>query len=237
MRPKIIAGKIYHVLNRGVDKRPIFLEDKDYLRFIHDLYEFNDQNPINNGFYHFQTQSNVVGLRYIGANTTTNRRPRKFLVEILAFCLMKNHYHLMVIPKTDRALALFMKRLNQGYTRYFNEKNERSGVLFQGKYKAVEVNREAHFIHLPYYIHCNPLDYSAPNWRKREIKDYKKVFASLTNWRWSSFPDYIGQKNFPSVTQRDFLLKFFDGPEEYKKSMIAWLKDMDFDAIADIALE
>src|SRR3989344_8067514 len=201
MREKIVAGNVYHVLNRGVDKRNIFLDDGDYLRFIHNLFVFNDTAPIDNAG-HFFNQAKYRALRtpYI------ERKPRELLVEILAFCLMPNHYHLMLRPLQDDGVFKFIKRLNMGYAKYFNEKYERSGALFQGRYKSIVVNNEAHFIHLPYYIHLNPLDLIVPEWRNREIKNLDKALEFLENYRWSSYLDYIGKKNFPSVTQRDFLL-------------------------------
>ncbi len=231
-RPRIIRNEIYHVLNRGVDKRAIFSDDNDRLRFIHNLFEFNDTAPAPNLAYHLgKKQSKEVGLPKI------ERRRRELLVEILAFCMMKNHYHLLVRPKADNFLTLFMRKLGTGYTNYFNQKYKRSGALFQGKYKVVHINNDRHFIHLPYYIHFNPLDGFAPSWREKEIKDHKKAMEFLENYRWSSFPDYIGRKNFPSITQREFLLKFFGGPEEYKRKTTEWLKAIDFEAIHDVALE
>jgi putative transposase len=235
MREKFIAGKIYHVLNRGVDKRKIFIEDKDYLRFIHDLFEFNDQNPINNTAYRFyQNKNNDLVSHYIG----DKRKPRKLLVEILAFALMPNHYHLLVRPLIDDGVTKFMSKLNMGYAKYFNEQYDRSGALFEGRYKAISVNNEAHFIHLPYYIHLNPLDLMMPEWRGGKINNIKKAINFLENYRWSSYCDYIGKKNFPSVTQRDFLLEVFGGtPKGYKKDMIDWLRNLELETIQSFILE
>lgn len=234
MREKIIVGNIYHVLNRGVDKRKIFIEDIDYIRFIHDLFEFNDVNPISNTSYAFQNQSIVIARRYIAPE----RRPRKLLVDLMAFSLMPNHYHLLIRPRTEEGLVKFMKRLNMGYARYFNEKNDRAGALFEGRYKSIAVSKEAHFIHLPYYIHLNPLDLCAPEWRDRELKDYRKTNKFLSEYRWSSHLDYLGIKNFPSVTQREFLLEYFGGHEKYKKEFNGWLKNLDqLETIKDFSLE
>ncbi len=223
MREKIIEGNIYHVLSRGVDKRKIFNEDLDYLRFIHDLFEFNDINPINNVTYFFQNQSKDIARPYIAFE----RRPRKLLVDLLAFALMPNHYHLLIRPRLEGSLTKFMKRLNMGYAKYFNEKNERTGALFEGRFKSIAVSKEAHFIHLPYYIHLNPLDLCAPEWRDHKLKDYKKVNKFLSEYRWSSHLDYLGKNNFSSVTQREFLLEYFGGHEEYKKDFNNWLKNLD----------
>ncbi len=226
--------EIIHVLNRGVDKREIFLDEQDRFRFIHDLFEFNDVNSVNNIFYNFKHKyNNDVRRRKIGGE----RKPREMLVNILAFCLMPNHYHLVLMPKVDNGMALFMKKLNGGYAKYFNVKYERSGALFQGKYKRVVVKNEAHFIHLPYYIHLNPLDLIAPEWREKKINNLAKAIGFLNSYRWSSHLDYINEKNFPSITQRDFLLEFFGDHKQYKKDIERWLKDLSLENIHDLMLE
>lgn len=232
MKRIFAANEIYHVLNRGVDKRNIFIEDEDYLRFIHNLFEFNDSEPINNvGYFFNQTKSKAFARPYI------ERKPRKLLVEILAFCLMPNHYHLMLRPLRDDGVFKFVKRLGMGYALYFNQKYKRSGALFQGRYKAIRISDQAHFIHLPYYIHFNPLDLVAPEWRERKINNLTKTIKFLENYRWSSHLDYLGKKNFPSVTQRKFLLEFFDGTKGYENKMNQWIKDLDTKKIQEIALE
>ena len=95
---------IFHVLSRGVDKRKIFLDERDYYRFIHDLFEFNDKEPVNTTFHLFKKQYNVVRRRYIGKE---EKKPRKLLVKILAFCLMPNHYHLLLEPLVENGIPLW----------------------------------------------------------------------------------------------------------------------------------
>jgi len=190
--------EVVHVLNRGVDKRKIFLDEQDYFRFVHDLFEFNDVSSVNTTFYTFK-RNNDIGRRKI------EKKPRKLLVNILAFCLMPNHYHLLLMPKVQNGIALFVKKLNGGYAKYFNAKYERSGALFQGKYKRVVVEKEAHFIHLPYYIHLNPLDLITPEWRNRKINNFSKTIKFLNSYRWSSHLDYTGQKTFHPLPKENFL--------------------------------
>mgnify|MGYP001592290554 FL=1 len=226
-------AEIYHILSRGVDKRKIFLEEEDYLRFVHDLFEFNDREAALNIGYFFKNQYIDLRSRYIGEK----RQKRKFLVKILIFCLMPNHYHLLLTPIVEGGITKFMRKLNIGYAKYFNQKYERVGALFQGRYKSIHIQNDSHFIHLPYYIHLNPLDLKFPEWRGGEIKNYKGAIKFLENYRWSSFLDYIGKKNFPSITQRDLLLEFFEGPENYKKETIKWLKEMDLKNIKEATLE
>ncbi len=217
-RRNITTGEIFHVINRGVDKRDIFLDNQDYFRFIHDLFEFNDVNPVLNVGYFLNRINPTQSIDFV--NQYIKRKPRKLIIEILAFCLMPNHFHLLVKQKEDNGITKFMRKLGVGYANYFNQKYKRTGTLFQGRYRSVSVTQDAHFIYLPYYIHFNPLDLTMPEWRIGEIKNRQKAMGFLESYRWSSHLDYIGKKNFPSVTQREFLFKIFRGPENYKKEVI-----------------
>ncbi|MFH1671718.1 MAG: transposase [Candidatus Portnoybacteria bacterium] len=199
--------EFYHVLNRGVDKRDIFLEERDYFRFVHNLFEFNDQKNIINNFFYFEKGQETMGLR--------NPYKRNLLVDIHAFCLMPNHYHLLLQPKMDNGISLFMRKVNTGYANYFNKKYSRSGALFQGRYKSVLMERDDQFMYIVYYIHLNPLDLKFPEWREGKIKDFKKAMDFLNSYRWSSHLDFIGQKNFPSVTKRDYMINTFGGRDRY----------------------
>jgi len=231
-RPIITNNVFYHIYNRGVEKRKIFLDERDHLRFIHDLFEFNNLHPAPSLTYHFDKHSKEVGLPKI------KRQPRKLLVELLVYCLMPNHFHIIAKQRIDGGVTTFMRKLGTGYTNYFNQKYERVGSLFQGKYKIVQIKKEPHFFNLPCYVHLNPLDLIIPDWKEnKEVKDTKKAISFLKSYRWSSFPDYIGKKNFPSVTQRKFLMDCFGGVERQKAGMINWLKEMDLEEIKNFILE
>ena len=222
--------EMYHVMSRGVDKRDIFMDDKDRARFIHELFEFNDEQSANNTSYRFK--NNDIVSRYIA-----KREPRKLLVNVLAFCLMPNHYHLLLTPRFDNAVFKFMKKLNIGYAKYFNERYKRKGTLFEGRYKSIIVKNESHFIHLPYYIHLNPLDLKYKEWRDRKLQSVKGAMKFLDSYRWSSHLDYCGEHNFPSVTQRDFLMRVFDSPERYRQRIKDWLSELDLSDVKGFTLE
>ncbi|MBI2057782.1 MAG: transposase [Candidatus Yanofskybacteria bacterium] len=224
--------ELYHVLNRGVDKRRIFLDERDHFRFVHDLFEFNNVKNIETTFHTFQKLKESFD---IGFNKF--REPRELLVDIHTFCLMPNHYHLLLSEKIENGISKFMKKLNMGYARYFNEKNKRTGALFQGGYKAVPIREQSHFIHIPYYIHLNPLDLHSPEWREGKIANPSKAINFLENYRWSSFLDYIGKKNFPSVTSRKFLLECLGGTDGFRDKVIEWIKQSNLEGIKDVALE
>ena|SRR3989344_2283016 len=216
-KPRFVEDQIYHIYNRGVEKRDTFLDEQDYFRFIHGLFEFNDKEITTNTLYYFNPKS----LEIESKNILKERKPRKLLVEILIFTLMPNHFHLLIKQKVENGIVKFMQKLGTGYTMYFNKKYQRVGGLFQGRFKAALVNEEAHFLHLPFYIHTNPLDY----FHYRGSTSIMEIMGFLENYRWSSFPDYVGRKNFPSVTSREFILEFFGGLKEYRKATQEWLKE------------
>lgn len=220
MKEEIILD-FYHTLNRGVDKREIFLDKQDYLRFIHNLYEFNNQDRVENTSYIFRKDPNIIDF--------ASRKSRKMLVDIHAFCLMPNHYHLLLSPKIEGGIFKFMTKINIGYAKYFNKKYERVGTLFQSRYKKILVTDNTHLLHLPFYIHFNPLDLSHPKWRDNKVSDPKGAFEFLKSYKWSSHLDYLGIKNFPSVLNMDHLKEVFGNGKDYQKLVENYLADIQID--------
>jgi putative transposase len=183
--------ELWHALNRGVERRDIFLDSGDYARFVHNLYEFND--TMSATAFHHRAQ--------VGPHRSDLRER---LVDVHGWCLMKNHYHLLLSERVEHGITKFLMKLNVGYAKYFNERYGRSGTLFQGRTKKVHIERDAHFNYILHYIHLNPLDYleGAQEWRERShsrIKDARRAFEHLAGYRWSSYLDYAGEKNFPSI--------------------------------------
>lgn len=220
-----ITNYFYHIYNRGVDGRRIFQEEKDYLRFIHCLHEFNDKSP---ALPYSQTFEKNKILKRNGL--------RDILVKILCFCLMPNHFHLILQQIINNGITKFMRKLGTGYTMYFNEKNARSGVLFQGKFKSILVETDEYLLHLSRYIHLNPVEMIEPNWKERGIQNWEEARNFLERYRWSSFPDYLGFKNFSSVTERDFLKGYFSEEKGYKNFVYGFLAK-DLISIKDLLLE
>lgn len=218
-KDNLVNGGIYHVYNRGVDKRNIFMDDEDHIRFIHDLFEFNDKNPTIK-LNHYLHNNSEVGLPNI-----FRKNNRKILVDILAFCMMDNHYHLILHQKSENGVTKFMRKLGTGYTNYFNKKYDRTGSLFQGQFKSVCVKKDSHLMYLPIYIHFNPLDFNFPEWRDKKIKNLKEAMTFLDSYRWSSYMDYTGQKNFPSVINKNFLISRLGNEKKIKEETINWLKN------------
>lgn len=226
-KPIYINGQIFHVYNRGVEKRVVFPSREDYSRFIHNLFEFNDLNSVIN-----------VLRRFNKNNPGNEKKPRKLLVDILCFCLMPNHFHLLLKQRLDGGISKFLQKLGIGYTNYFNQKYERSGVLFQGKHKAVLVDSDRYLKHVSGYIHMNPIEIMEPRWKEKGIKNWQKVEKFLNDYRWSSFQDYTGGKNFPSLINKKDVFVYFNNTDEYKNFIKELAIDRDFnEEIGNLILE
>ena len=220
--------ELYHALNRGVEKRPLFLDDSDRVRFVHDLYEFNDRKPAGSTYYSFE----YLDLR----NPDIATRKRDLIVDIHGWCLMDNHYHLLLSERIEGGLTLFLRKLNVGYANYFNEKYRRFGTLFQGRTKKILITANPYFLHILNYVHLNPLDLSgsSKHWRSRNIQDANLALEILERYRWSSYLDYCNNQNFPSLITKEL---FSDVFKDYKKEISAYLHDIDIAKIQPFLLE
>ena len=226
-RTKPGSGKIYHIYNRGVEKRNIFLKDSDRIRFLYSLLVFNNIENADMERHYFEptiSKLSEVGLR----------NP---IVKIMAFVLMPNHYHLMVEQVEENGITEFMRKLGTGYTNYFNKKYERVGALFQGKYKAIALTEERHFKYLPYYIHLNPLEIAGYMLKKESISDTEKALAFLESYRWSSHLDYLGKPNLPNLLDTKLLNEVFETPTQYKNDIREWLNENIYDEVGDVAID
>jgi len=214
-----MKGDFFHLVNRGVDKRSVFEDESDYLRFIDNLYDFNDTE---NTIYHYRE-------RKARRQFPDVARREMQLVNILSWTLIPNHPHIFVQEKVNQGISLFSKKIFGGYTKYFNEKRERSGVLFQGRTKIIKIEKDAHFAHLPFYIMSNALDLIEPDWRKQEIKDIQRAIDFLKKYKYSSFQDLTGKENFPSALNKQLFFKLFNTNEKkFEKDFIEWLKERCF---------
>ncbi len=179
----------FHVMNRGVDKRTIAQDNADRLRFVTSLYVMNDTEQVEN-----TARTSLLGVR---PRTDTRKR----LVTIHAWCLMGNHYHLLLSENVEGGMSNFLKKLNVGYTGYFNLRHSRSGVLFQGKTKRVQIVTDRHFLYILPYIHLNPLDFykDTKNWRIQCVSNPKRALEQVNGYRWSSLKNYSGELEFEPI--------------------------------------
>ncbi|MFH1523233.1 MAG: transposase [Patescibacteria group bacterium] len=187
-------GEYYHIYNRGVDKRDIFTDDKDYIRFIRSMREFNRPEPV--GSLYIQTKSREP---LSGSKSHLEANPKK-LVDIICYSLIPNHIHLLLKQLTDNGISKFLHKLSMGYTHYFNYRYKRSGSLFQGTYNAIHVKTDEYLHCLSGYINGNP-----------EIHKICKA----EEWPWSSCQDYLGLRN-GTLCNKNIILNGFKEMAEYR---------------------
>src|SRR3989338_5660791 len=182
-----IPGEFYHIYNRGIDKRIIFKSPYDYQRFMMLLYIANNQEPLRLDDLLNQNKNNKT---YQDMFFVRRGGP---LVSIGAWCIMPNHFHLLLRERVEGGISKFMKKVGTGYSMYFNIKYQRAGNLFGGPFKSKYIAKDLYLKHLFGYINLNPLDIQFPEWERLIDKQNSKIWQEfLKKYLYSSFQDYIG---------------------------------------------
>lgn len=216
-----IKDGYYHIYNRGVEKRNIFQDNLDRITFLNylkcSLLPPPDPQDIKVTF-------TLQGLPFKGIP----RMPKNYngKIDLIAYCLMPNHFHLLVKQKQERVINSFMTSVMTRYSMYFNKKYDRVGGLFQGPYKAVLISDDNYLLHLSRYIHLNPLEYT----------------RNLTK-AYSSYCEYLGLRKTQWV-RPDFVLSYFNqtlSPESNKvntyKDFVEKYKEESSEILEKLTLE
>ncbi len=223
-KQQFVNDEIYHLLLRGIDDNLIFKDINDYYRGIFSIYEFNNVKSVEILKRRQEIQTIKKKLKDRGDRVSSIPDERRKLVEILAFCFMPNHIHLLVEQLKDNGITKFMRKLGAGYGGYFNRKYNRKGYVFQNRFSAVHIKNNKQLKTILVYIHTNPVALIEPHWKEKGIKNPGKAIKFLENYKWSSYPDYISKKNFPSVTERSFVLEIMDKEQGCKKFVENWIR-------------
>lgn len=205
-------GEFYHVYNRGTDKRDIFLDRRDYERFVELLYVCNS--------------TEAVRLRDLhrGSNSVFQLEREQTLVAIGAYCLMPNHFHILLTPVADDGVARFMSKLGTSYSMYFNKKYERSGSLFQGRFKARMVVSDEYMKYLYAYIHLNPVKLIDSKWKEEGVKDFDTTMKYLNQYRYSSLQKYLNwSREEDSLIEETLFPEYFPNAASNIKELSEWL--------------
>lgn len=197
----IAPGEYYHIYNRENTKQPIFIENRDRIRFLFLIIYL--QSPTN--FPNISRQvSHFIKNRVFNVvqeNVLDIKKHRN--VELINFALMPNHFHLTLHELKEGGIATYMQRILCSYTKYINTKYNKSGHLFQGPYKAVHVEDNNQLLYLSTYIHRNPRELS--EWKNKE-----EIYP------WSSLYDYLGENRWGILLKKDIILNQFNSASEYK---------------------
>lgn len=197
-----ITGEYYHLYNRGIDKRTIFKSERDYERFVMLLYIANSNSEKS---FRLDNLINHSHKNFYEIMVLDKGEP---LVSIGAWCLMANHFHLMVRQEVDGGITKFMRKLGVGYSMFFNIKYQRAGGLFGGLFKSKLIGDNDNYMRQLFaYIHLNPLEIKFPNWKEQINKSSVEMKKFLESYKYSSYRDYLGEdrveknivspKNFP----------------------------------------
>lgn len=187
-----VNGQYYHIYNRGVEKRRIFEKSWDYSRLIKTMqyYQLLGPKPRLSKF--------LLGSIFEPDSS-------KKIVDVICYCLMPNHFHFLIKQLRDVGITEFISKLSNSYTKYYNIKYRRVGPLLQGEFKAVLIESDEQLLHVSRYIHLNPI-------ASNLVKD-------LRDYRWSSYPEYIGIRK-DSLCAKEEILSFFKSPKDYEQFVL-----------------
>ncbi len=208
MRPNqqkypLITEEIYHVFNRGIDKRVTFNDTSDFLRCTQaiKLYRFSSPPTKLSRLISLPiTDQRIVEENLLKSNNK--------LVDIICYCLMPNHFHFLLKQLVDRGISLFLSLFENSYIRYFNTKYERTGQLFLDRFKYVRIENNNQLFHVNRYIHLNP--YSS---------NVVQSYSQLLSYPWSSLPEYLNVST-EIICEKEIIMTDFKNIEDYKKFIL-----------------
>ena len=194
----LVTGEIYHIINRGVASMPIFVDDRHYRHFLETAVYYQHQKPsLRYSYFSRLPQSAKID--------ALAKLSKEYFVEIICYCLMPNHFHLLLKQTIDNGISNFMMKFCDSYTRYFNTKNNRIGPILQGRFKSVRIETEQQLLHVSRYIHLNP--YSS---------GIVKAATELKEFPYSSLPEYLRlTKN--EICQKEIVTAYFKKPGSYQE--------------------
>lgn len=200
------TGEFYHICQRGTEGRIIFPDDSYYERFLFGLLAFNSKKPI---------ELRLLDPSDVGCPDNDER-----LVDVLGYILRKNHLHLLIQCIEPEGATSFFRKNFGGFTNYFNTRNQRKGVLFQGKSVVRHIDSDRYLTHVINYIHLNALDDDFPEWRTGGTKNVSEARKILLNYPWSSLPCLLGKKDDPILSPN--ILKELIDTDSLLESMLSW---------------
>lgn len=203
-----VENGYYHIYNRGVEKRDIFLYEQDCKVFLHYIKLY--LSPVEELLNEYQNQPQFRIQRFVPLNLSNE-------IDLLSFALMPNHIHLFVKQYTKDGIIKFMRRLATSYVMFFNKKYKRVGTLFQSAYKGALIEFEPYLLHLSRYIHLNPLRINHPEINFNEFSSYPYYLGHKTA-SWLKPQEILGY--FKSAQRKDFkdILSYQSFVEDYMEN-------------------
>lgn len=208
------VGEYYHLYNRGVEQRVIFMDDDDHKRFIALLSACNSHESINLS-EHFQGGGTYHDLF---------QKSKSPLVAIGTYCLMPNHFHILVREIEEKGISTFMLKLTTAYSMYFNAKYSRKGRLFEGTFRSEHAADDPYLKYLFAYIHLNPIKLVESEWKKHRIKDRDKAKKFVSSFLYSSYQDYAGNDRIEkSILSKNEFPDYFLNKNDFNDYINDWI--------------
>lgn len=216
----LVEGEYYHLYSRGNSKQKIFLDDNDYQHFVKCLFVCNTTKK-------FKFSRNIK-------LTPFDFERGDILVSIGAWVLMPNHFHIYLIAphqskytlkENQNRISEFMRKVLTAYSLYFNKKHNRTGGLFEGRFKSVHVGTDNQAKYLFSYIHLNPIKLIQKAWKEEGINDIKEALKFLDSYKWSSYCDYNNkiERLENLILKKDDFPDYFSGIKDFNKEILTWL--------------
>lgn len=223
---KIEVGGFYHIVKRGVNRGSIFRSGQDYSRFIFGLELFNSAKAIN--LWSILSRSGdsprTVNPRTVAERVREARENKgEPIVEIHGFCLMPNHIHLILREIVEGGVSAFMRKFG-GFSTYFNKRYNRTGPLFEGRFKTVSIQSDEQLANTFRYVHTNPVELWEPKWKEFLVEDPKGAIQKLESYGPSSYLGYIRKEDPSPFVTRNFFLEFFGGEKNCQMAVEDWIK-------------
>lgn len=217
----LVTGEYYHIFNRGINKQPIFFGTRDFDRIML-LLEFYSFDRPKLRFSKYQQLSQKDRKIFFDELSEKHKK----IIDIISFCFMPNHFHLLIRQLRKNGISRFTGILQNSYTKYFNVKHKRIGPLLQGQFKAVRVEDDIQLLHLSRYIHLNPY-----------TSFIVKEVSELKNYQWSSFIEYISEGNL-GLCNKEIVLGDFKDSREYQEFVFDQaLYQRELDKVKHLSLE
>jgi len=212
-KTNFVQSEYYHIYNRGNSKQKIFYDKEDYLRFVSLLYISNMSEKFN--FFNLNRNKNL--------NIYEIERDN-LLVNIGAYCIMPNHFHILITEKREGGISKFMQKLSTAYSMYYNKKYKRTGGLFEGKFKSQYIDIDRYFKYLFSYIHLNPVKLIQKDWKEKGIVNKKEVIDYLNKYPYSSYLDFLGEKRIQNkILNTESFPKYFPNKSSFIQEIFEWL--------------
>lgn len=208
-----VSGEYYHLYNRGNSKQVIFNDEEDYQRFMTILYMCNSEN-------NFRMSLITEGVEkdpYLWERGNQ-------IVSIGAYCLMPNHFHLLVTEQGNGGVSKFMQKLSTAYVMYHNIKHERTGGLFEGKFKSEHLDTDQYLKYIFSYIHLNPLKLIQKDWKETGIKNKKASLNYLDKYEHSSYLDFKDvERKEGVILDRKAFPDYFPSIKNFEREILDWI--------------